>query len=384
MIPWRAGLRLCAPALCALPALQGNAAEWSVQSAAQVQALSETNPRLASGGAPDAQSGVADLTLLLSRSTELTHIAIDARGALRRYTRDTALDRDDQQLTLNVTHRGETYELASQFAAARDTTLTSELGTTGIIQDNLRHDSLVASIGPVFHLTERTHAGASVAWQRSRYARTRNTALVDYDYRSAALSVGHDYSENGDIGLTVTAGRLGSDGNAGDISSMDARIKAGYRVSDRWQGSLSAGLSRVRTAGRQQSGSVFSGTLTRQAERYSLNANLGRSVAPTGRGLLSRRDEAGLQVNVRLLENLDAVASYSLVRSRDYVPLSGFSINDVRYTRGEMSMNWLFARDWTLGIAGGRSEQKQMVTDVTGHGLSAWLRVAWRHAAPVG
>lgn len=367
---------LCALACCGA-AFSAAAADWKVHSSGQLQALTESNPRLATGDGTAAQAGLVAIDLQLNRRTELTQIALDARGALRRYTRDVSLDRDDQQLDLSLRRQTERLTWLMDLSAARDTTLTSELGTTGLIADNQRHRSLSLSLEPSYQLTERTALSSTAAWQTSRYARTRSSPLVNYDYSSLQFDLSHEITENSTAGMSLSAARLATDGPARDIRSADIRLQAEHRWSERWRGSVSAGVSRVQTANRTQSGSVFSAGMHRSAERYTLDGNVSRSVAPTGRGLLSRRDEAGLHLNVLALQHLTAAGTVSMVRSRDYVPAFGFSINDVRYTSAQLSLNWEMARQWTLGLSTGRNDQRFMSSDVSGHSLSGWLSVGW-------
>jgi hypothetical protein len=370
-------------ALCGAPTLSA-AADWSVQSSAQLLAQLETNPRLLSQGSTDAQAGVADLSLNLLRRTELLDLAINAHGSIRRYTQDVSLDRDDQQIALQLQRRGERFTLAAAAAGARDTTLTSELGTTGFVQENQRHSSLSGSLSPMWQLTERTTGGASIAWQQSRYEPTRFSPLVNYQYRSVGLNTAHHFSENGTVSVLADAGRLTSDSYDFNTDNIDLRAQFDYVWSAQWSGAISGGASRVKTDGRNRNGSVYSATLKHQGERLSVDGRIARTVAPTGRGFLSRRDEAGMNLRAALLENLDGVASFSLIHSRDFVPQFGFSLNNVRYTRAELSLSWRLARDWSLGLVAGRSEQEQIVNDLIGHGFDARLQLTWRRATPVG
>jgi hypothetical protein len=379
----RAGCGLCVAVLCGAPTL-GAAADWSVQSSAQLLAQLETNPRLLSEGSTDAQAGVAELSLNLLRRTELLDLAINAHGSIRRYTQDVSLDRDDQQITLQLQRRGERFTLAAVAAGARDTTLTSELGTTGFVQENQRHSSLSGSLSPRWQLTERSTGGASIAWQQSRYEQTQLSPLVNYQYGSVGLNTAHHFSEKGSVSVLADAGRLTSDSYGFNTDNIGLSAQVDYSWSEQWSGAISGGASRVKTDGRNRNGSVYSATLSHQGERMSVDARIARTVAPTGRGLLSRRDEAGINLHAALLENLEGAASFSLMHSRDFVPQFGFSLNNVRYTRAELSLSWRLAQNWSLGFVAGRSEQAQIVSDLVGHGFDARLQLAWRRATPVG
>jgi hypothetical protein len=133
---YRSLTTVLAPAM--LPGIAG-AADWSMQSVAQVYAQAESNPQLFADRRHGAESGVIDGTLDLFRHTELLTIDINAHASTHRYSNDVGLDRDDQQAALSVSQAGETYVLRANGSITRDTTATSELGTTGIIAFNHWH-----------------------------------------------------------------------------------------------------------------------------------------------------------------------------------------------------------------------------------------------------
>lgn len=376
---WRHGVFVLA--IAQVPAV---AADWSVQSTAQLFAQAESNPRLLPDRKQSAQAGAADLALDLGRSTELLDLDLNAHASVHRYSKDVSLDRDDQQLDLTLSRRGERYALRGDVSFTRDTTLTSELGTTGITEYNQRHRARGLSFEPTWQLSERVTAGLVAGWQDSLYARAAQSGLVNYNYRYAGLNSEYALGEQSSLSLAVSTGRLDTD--LYDSTNVDASLQLQHVWSPRWTGALSAGPSWVRTAsGAHQQGSVFAASLSRrQAERLNFDASLSRSIAPTGSGFLSRRDTAGLRATAALAEHLTAVVNLSLIHSRDYVPLFGFTINDVRYAREEASLSWQFARDWSLGFAAGHSRQELLGSDLSGHNLDARLQLVWRRYDPVG
>jgi hypothetical protein len=184
--------------------------------------------------------------------------------------------------------------------------------------------------------------------------------------------------------LSISAGRLNSAAYTFYTDNLDVQLQLQHVWSPRWKGSIAGGPSRVRTDGRVFSGSVFSASLTYQAEHASFDASLSRSIAPTGSGLQSRRDDLGVHANATLSEHVTANAGVSLIRSRDLVPTLGYTVSDVRYLRAEMSMSWVFAREWNLGISVGLSQQEVLSTDLTGRGFDARMILSWRHVSPFG
>ncbi len=89
-----------------------------------------------------------------------------------------------------------------------------------------------------------------------------------------------------------------------------------------------------------------------QGERWSLTANAGRSQSPTGRGVLTRRDEAKLSFN-RVLHRTPerepsrhaGSAAKTCCRSG-----AGSSTYHVDYARLDLGANWRLSRDWSLSL----------------------------------
>jgi hypothetical protein len=73
-----------------------------------------------------------------------------------------------------------------------------------------------------------------------------------------------------------------------------------------------------------------------------------------------------------------------MIRSRDLAPAAGFASSDVRYTRADLSLSWGFARDWSLALGAGSSEQKILGAGAPGRNLDARMVLAWRRYNPVG
>jgi hypothetical protein len=366
-----------------VPALAGGA-DWSAQSAAHLSAVTESNPQLLVDEKHAAQAAVADASLDLLRRTELLDLNLKARGSVRRYSEDSSLDRDDQQVALSLLLRGERHVVKGSASITRDTTLTSELGTTGITDYNQRHRARSLSLAPQWQLTERLTTSVSLGWQDSTYARGQEHGLSDYHYTSAGLSSAFDLSTTDSASLSMSASRLDSSLYAFNTDTVDVRLQLQRTWSPRWTTSISGGTSRIKTGDRESRGSLFGASLLHQAERLTLDVSLSRSNAPTGSGLQSRRDEAGVHASLALTEHVNASINASVIRSRELAPQFNFTISDVRYTRAEASLSWRMARDWNLLLGAGNSMQKRLAGSGNANSLDARLQLSWQHYNPVG
>jgi len=118
------------------------AAEWTFSPAAEINAQSQQNPGLSP--AEDQQhemsnGGGTSLSLGVQRRTERTTFSLQPSVHALRFADDNNLDRDEEHVDLGYGWLGEKVSWNAAGNATRDTTLTSELGTTGLTQGNLRH-----------------------------------------------------------------------------------------------------------------------------------------------------------------------------------------------------------------------------------------------------
>jgi hypothetical protein len=335
----------------------------------------DSNPRMLDDHARSQSSSLAHAAAGLSRQTEITRVDLDATASAYRYGADSALDRSDRQLALQMSRRGERYSVGSGINLTWDTTLTSELGTTGITGFNQRHRARAVSLAPQWQLTPRFSTGLALGWQDSSYEQAARGGLSGYDYTYIGTTSDFIVGPATHASLSISAGRLDSDRYRYDTGNIDARFSLTHAWSQRWTGSISGGPSRVRADGRRSSGSVFGGTLSRRAELFTLDAAVERSTSPSGSGLLSRKDEITFGSTASLAEHVTASASLGVIRSRDIMPGAGIAAARVSYARAGASLAWNLARGWNLSMSAG--DARQRVADGTARNLDARLSFSW-------
>lgn len=366
------------PLVCtpfATMATLAHAADWSTHSTFQLGMAVDSNPRMLDEAPRSAASSLAHVAAGLSRQTETARIDVDATASAYRYGADAALDRSDRQLALQMSRRGERYSLGSGINLTWDTTLTSELGTTGITEYNQRHRARAVSLAPQWQLTPRFSTRLALGWQDSSYAHAVRGGLSGYDYTYVGTTSEFIAGPATRASLALSVGRLDSTRYHYDTDNIDLRFSLVHAWSQRWTGSISGGPSRVRADGRRSSGSVFGGTLSRRAELFSLDASVERSTSPSGSGLLSRKDEITFGSTVSLAEQVTASASLGMIRSRDIMPGAGFAAARVSYARAGASLGWNLARGWNLSMSAG--DARQRVADGTARNLDARLSFSW-------
>jgi hypothetical protein len=338
------------------------------------------NPRLLVEDGSSSSGAIGELKGSLKRLTDRSELTLRPRFVSARYSDDETLDSDDQFVTAGYRWVGERSEWKSELGLTRDTTLTSELGSTGLVQSNRRHEAASFTVAPEVTFTERVSGGVQMFLMDNRYVDAAFTGLVDYRYTALSLFSTVLLSDAGSA-LTVTAqaGELSTDGFGGS-DTRDGTLRLGWNFQPAllWTAALSAGPSMVETDAGSDRGLVIDSEIKRQGDRWSLTANAGRSQSPTGRGVLTRRDEVRLSFSRSLAERLSTTVGARWVRAEDLLPQQGGSITyQVNYARLDIGANWRVARDWSLSLQlSGNTQDYELATE-RANGHRASLNIVW-------
>lgn len=372
-------LTLCV-AGAALCAQQAAAAEWQVTPSGHVGTSYADNPRLLAEGGSSSSGAIGEMKASLKRLTDRSELALRPRFVSARYSDDESLDSDDQFVTAGYRWVGERSEWNSELGLTRDTTLTSELGSTGLVQSNRRHEAASLTVSPEVMFTERVSGGLQMFLVDNRYVDADATGLVDYRYTALSLFSTVVLSESGSA-LTVTAqsGELSTGGFFGS-ETRDGTLRLGWSFQPwlLWTATLSAGPSMVETDAGSDSGFVFDSEVKRQGDRWSLTANAGRNQSPTGRGVLTRRDEIKLSFNRSITERLSANVAARWVRSEDLLQQQGSATTyHADYSQLGVGANWRLSRDWSLSLQLSANTQNYELAAERANGYRASLSMVW-------
>ncbi|MEJ0036275.1 MAG: transporter [Gammaproteobacteria bacterium] len=359
------------------------AAEWTFTPWSDFSTQTQQNPGLSSdeNHKNDVSNGFAGTAGLgVVRKTE--HLSLNLAPVIRayRYADNASLDRDEEQLNFSFDWLGEKISWRAGANAARDTTLTSELGTTGLTQGNQRHETWSVSAGPSWSLTERWQLASNVGTSANRYP-DEHDSLSNYSYSTALLSTTYVLNEKVVVSLYGTAGRLDSEGNGANTDDRSANVEVRYTLSPLSSVGASIGRSWVTSdAGRTQ-GLLYSVNASRVFEKGLLAFSMSRRQSPSGRALLTEADEARLSFVTQFTERLSATVGASYSKRRNVLQVFDVDLERVRYTRADVSLSWRMAPNWSLGFGGSYAIQQVgsafLNDDLTGRGSEVRLGLSW-------
>lgn len=363
--------------LCLLAGGDAFAAEWLLAPTMRLSTTYVDNPRLLADGGTSSAGAIGALSARLQRRTERTDLLLQPRLSSVRASGDESLESDDQYLDARLGFVTERSQWNAAIGLVNDTTLTSELDSTGLIQTSRRHQSISASGGPTWMLTERANVGVQGYVLDTHYPDRGDTGLVDYQYRVASLSSDFAATERSTVRFSVQGGELVVPDSATRTRDASARIEWQFRSGDPWSTTLSAGPTYVDAPAGQDTGAVFDADAQRRGERWTFNVHAGRNLTPTGRGVLTKRDRAALSVNRRFTTNVSAGASLQWVRNEDLLQQPGIAFAKVDYGRVELNLNWRWSEHWALAFSVGGAASRDHRLDTEADNYNALLGIVW-------
>lgn len=360
-----------------------HAAEWVFTPNVSASAQTQSNPSLQ----PDQKAkdeiatGLATTAAFsLTREGERLSLGLQPNFAFYRYPDSNQLDRNEQHLESTLKWRGETSTWSGSLAVARDTTLTSELGNTGITQGNQRHEFYDLQVGPTWQLSERWSTQASVGSSVNRYPGAAGMFLEDYRYDSVGLGSTYVLTERASVTLSGSAARLHNLEQGEDSKNASVMVTAQYAWSPVWNMNLGVGPSLVRLNGTSERGLVYRGSLSRSFEKSSLALSVARSQQPSGSAIITNIQQASLAFGTALTERVSGALNASYSRRSNVFRNFDVDLSRVTYTRLEASLSWRISPSWQVGGGVGDSIQKTgsfFFDDKTGRGYDVRLSVSW-------
>lgn len=231
--------------LCLLAGGNAHAAEWLVAPTLRMATTYADNPRLLETGGASSAGALTELSARMQRRTERLDLVLQPRLYSVRARDDDSLASDDQYLDAQLGYVTERSQWSMAAGFVRDSTLTSEAASTGLVQSNRRHESLTVSGGPTWMLTERVNFSLQGYVLDSHYPDAGNTGLVDYQYRLASLGGGVAATESSTIRLTLQGAELVVTDLASRTRDANARLAWERKSDGPWSTTLSAGPAYV-------------------------------------------------------------------------------------------------------------------------------------------
>lgn len=358
-----------------------SAADWRFAPNASLGFAATSNPRFLPQGGEDEQLRLADLGAELTVATETLDLSFVPRLSFERARGSSESDRDNdyQFLSAKSTLRRERSRWIAALDWAHDSTRISELGTTGLVQQDYRREFLAVSAGPSWSLSEKVAVGASAQWSDTDYRDAEASGLVDSVRTSVSSFVSSSITERSTFTLSVRGGLLESDRPGG--RTRDASLSVGFRheLSPRWQLELAAGPAVAESGANTTNGRLFTAGLSHGGEVTRFSVGASRRLDPLGTGFLAVVEQVTAAVEQHRSEQLTLSLGASASRNRTLFDAAVSEDQETRYYQLSGSARWRLAESWSLWLdLAARLQETRNLTTASAESFRAYLGIAWR------
>ena len=365
-------------------AVSAHAADWRVTPSINTSVSYVDNPRLVRDGGNAYTNYQGELSVPMSFDNGRSQLSLSPRFVYASYPEDPLLDRNDTYVTLAAQQRYETATWSASADFVSDSTLTSELGLTGLQETNRPHEALNLTAGPTLALSDRTQVGAQLYWSDNSYRDALFTGLADYRYSSGALSAAYVWNQNVQVSLQASFGRLEVPVSDTRSDNINATAAVSWQYSELWRADFSLGPSLVQSGGIDARGYVYSVGAIRQGLRSIFNASVSKDVTPTGQGVLVARERAKLSLGHSFTDRLAGNVSAEAVRTEDAVVVPGIGRRAASYEYGALSasLSWRLTPNWSAVVSATGRTVSTSSTSEDASGYTAALGLQW-HGDPL-
>jgi hypothetical protein len=298
---WVACLGIAAP--CLAPA-----ASWTLESDAAVSSEYNDNQRLTSEQQEAVWGRHADLDMRILGATPKSDFRLNPKYRLSRFSSAEELDSDVAAMAMSTRLLGERVVSELSLDWRRDTTLTSELEDTGLVQTNKNRITRGAHPYIQYAITERMEGQLRWDYTDVAYEDASLTGLTDYSHRSLAGTLVFKRSSRDSLQADMYASRLDAPEIGNQVMDVGARASFTHAFYERSYGTFTIGAHRVETTQElpgpdfqiTRHGFLGSVLLTQERARTTWKAQAQRTIDPSGYGTLVQNDRFDLAVTERL------------------------------------------------------------------------------------
>jgi len=357
---------------------QAAGTDWSGTLDAALNAAYVTNPQWIVGSHVSDEAAQLTVDGKTTAQTELGQFTLTPRLSSVRYWHETELNFDTGSIDATYLRKLERGQWNFEGLALTDSTVVSELGTTGLTETNRRHYANSLSLGYTYFISERLSWLLQGAWQDTRYTDAQQFGLTNYTYASASMSPSWAFSSRLNGSLILATDRITPEvGFRQDDYS--ASLQLSRNVTERYAWHVSAGATHVDAGNVGGSTStVFEVGVSRQTERVRWDLSVKRAVLPIGLGYLAPQTSGNLTLVVATTErsSLNLVATglrTDAVTFGNQILYSGTS-----WIQGSAEWRYNLSPNWTVAGAYQQGRTRNLEESVWANGSQARITVTWQ------
>ena len=340
----------------------------------------------------------------LTRATETTQVVGRVRLDFVKYVGDTDRldDKGSQYLFLDVNRRWERFSARAAASYVRSDTLVNQfrdpgapdfgLGPVdpdaGLTTRQTRRKNLRFAPGLSYSLSERNSLEADFRYQETRYDDADRFGLTNFRTWDARVGVARRLSEISRVELKFGRFDYKADDRDRRYDTDFATVEYSTGISETLNGQLTLGWRNTDFDTGLRSGSnngavyLLSGAYTTERSRFT--GRVGRTLTPSGGGSVAQRDELTLQWNYDLRPKWGFVLKGRYFKDRTVETLDSKRLdNDREWLYVTPTLEWRFARDWSLNGSYTYRRRKNRSDPEAADGNAVMLSLVWVQPASV-
>ena len=274
-----------------------NAAQWYSESSTHAQSLYDDNIRLTSGKHDAVVGMVLAGAIKTGRRTETTDIQLNGGAALQKYSGEDDLDTNDFDLGIDATHRTERDEFTFNAAIKLDSTLSSEVESSGLMEVRRRRIQKNFALSWTHALSERTSLKLGHSYIDTKYKNRENSGLVNYTYQVVDSMLSYSLNQKTVLYSTLVYSLYKGSGLAKtETQDLGFMVGINHSFSETFSAGGSVGMRYADTESRSiqnnnDTGYLLSANIKRTFEQMTIDGLFSRNVLPSGGGALLVTDK---------------------------------------------------------------------------------------------
>jgi hypothetical protein len=285
--------------------------------------------------------------------TEISDVKFTLRLDDTRFRDNSQNDNSGQLLKLDSAYKLGRSLFRLNGSYELDSTLTSELETTGFVQEHKRRIKKSLSPSWSYDLTERASTQLGYSYTDVSYEDAELTSLSGYRYDSLFAALSYRMTELSQISATATASVYDSESGT-EYDTRGLRFGFSSMLSETLSTNLSVGVNRSSSSSNTAESTSDTGltldlSLKKSWEISSLSGTLSISESPSGDGM-RHTTKLGIGYNRKLSPRTTFSVNTSLIKNSSGGGRDDDS-DDRRYVLFEPRLSWKATRWWTISTS---------------------------------
>lgn len=326
--------------------------QWYAEPKARLYGFYEDNVGLVTTNEKSSPGFIASASVKGGTRSETRDINLAGELVRRQYFDDSPRNTTDFHFDGGYVRKIERDRFVLDAAYDLDSSLTSEVGTSGRVQVNKRRNRWSLAPGWQRQVDERLSLNAALSYADVRYDDGLSAGLVDYSYATLGGGFAYGVSERMQVIGRLSYDRYDAEQITNTSDTFGLLAGVGYAFSEDWSVNalIGARVAEVETSlgSNDSTGGLFDISTTKRIETGSLRAAIGRDLQPSGDGVLLDTLRASVDWDQAITPRWRGLLHIDAYRNT--LPSGTASGLDRDYFSIAPRLRYQIERDWALDL----------------------------------